>query len=90
MVERELTPRHRCTIAIVGKYIELHDAYLSIAEALNHAARPTAARVGIAWIDAESVRDSMRTSSLRSATEYWFQEDSGKGDWKESRGRKIR
>lgn len=58
MVERELTPRHRCTIAIVGKYIELHDAYLSIAEALNHAGTANCARVGIAWIDAESVRDS--------------------------------
>lgn len=51
---------NRCkdvTIAIVGKYIKLHDAYLSVAEALAHAGYENAARVHIQWIEAEEVTD---------------------------------
>jgi len=43
------------TIAIVGKYIQLHDAYLSIIESLNHAGIETGAHVNIRWIDCEDV-----------------------------------
>jgi CTP synthase len=42
-------------IAIVGKYVQLHDAYLSIIESLNHAGIETAANVSIRWIDSEEV-----------------------------------
>jgi CTP synthase len=44
-------------IAIVGKYVRLHDAYLSVAESLFHAGSENGAVVDIAWIDAESVND---------------------------------
>ena len=42
-------------IAIVGKYVELHDAYLSIIESLNHAGYETGVCVKIRWIDSENV-----------------------------------
>ncbi len=45
------------TIAIVGKYVRLHDAYLSIIESLNHAGFETGARVDIRWVDSEDVTD---------------------------------
>jgi CTP synthase len=46
-------PSRRAKIAIVGKYIELQDAYISIREALLHAGIAEDARVEIVWIDAE-------------------------------------
>jgi CTP synthase len=43
------------TIAIVGKYIKLHDAYLSVAEALRHGGYANGCKVDIKWIEAEDV-----------------------------------
>lgn len=43
------------TIGIVGKYVQLHDAYLSVAEALRHAGFACGAHVEIAWIDSEQI-----------------------------------
>ena len=43
------------TIALVGKYVELHDAYLSVAEALKHAGIANKANIEIRWIDSEKV-----------------------------------
>ena len=43
------------SIALVGKYIQLHDAYLSVAEALRHAGYGLHARVDIRWIDSETL-----------------------------------
>jgi CTP synthase len=42
-------------ISIVGKYIQLHDAYLSIIESLNHAGFETGAKINILWIDSAGV-----------------------------------
>ena len=42
-------------IGLVGKYVQLHDAYLSVAEALNHAGFALNARVNIDWIDSEEI-----------------------------------
>jgi len=42
-------------IALVGKYVKLHDAYLSVAEALNHAGYENGCIVDIKWVDAEEV-----------------------------------
>jgi len=41
------------TIGLVGKYVQLHDAYLSVAEALRHAGYVYGAQVDIKWIDSE-------------------------------------
>lgn len=45
------------TIALVGKYIELQDAYLSVKEALMHAARSNKVRLTIKWVHAEKITD---------------------------------
>ncbi|MCR4644651.1 MAG: CTP synthase [Oscillospiraceae bacterium] len=43
------------TIGLVGKYVQLHDAYLSVAEALHHAGYDLSANVQIEWIDSEEI-----------------------------------
>ena len=45
----------KVTIGLVGKYVALHDAYLSVAEALTHAGYADHAKVKIKWIDSETV-----------------------------------
>ena len=55
MVERQLTPQQETTIGLVGKYVELPDAYLSIVEALTHGGIHHHAKVHIKWIPAEDV-----------------------------------
>ncbi len=46
---------HRVTIGLVGKYVALHDAYLSVAEALRHAGYAHGVHVDIRWIDSETI-----------------------------------
>ena len=55
MVERIRTAEKTVTIGLVGKYTQLHDAYLSVVEALRHAAYASGAHVEIRWIDSETV-----------------------------------
>ncbi|MCR5249028.1 MAG: CTP synthase [Lachnospiraceae bacterium] len=43
------------TVALVGKYVQLHDAYLSVAEALHHAGFAVGAKVNIDWVDSEEL-----------------------------------
>lgn len=43
------------TIGLVGKYVQLHDAYLSVAEALRHAGYVYGAKINIEWIDSEQI-----------------------------------
>ncbi len=45
----------KCTIGLVGKYVKLHDAYLSVAEALRHAGYALGSRIDIKWIDSEDI-----------------------------------
>ena len=52
MVNRQLNPVQETTIALVGKYVELPDAYLSIVEALTHGGIAHQAKVNIRWIQA--------------------------------------
>ena len=54
-VERLQHPEHRARIAIVGKYVELHDAYLSIHEALVHAGVHHNAELDFAWVHSEDL-----------------------------------
>ena len=44
-------------IALVGKYVELHDAYLSVAESLKHAGYKYNVKVNINWVDSEDLED---------------------------------
>lgn len=55
MIEDLHHPRTSVTIALVGKYVALHDAYLSVAEALKHGGIANRANVNIRWIDAEEL-----------------------------------
>jgi len=52
------------TIGLVGKYVQLHDAYLSVAEALRHAGFFLDAKVSIRWIDSELVTAETAESTL--------------------------
>ena len=49
----------------MGKYVQLHDAYLSVAEALRHAGYPLGARIHIRWIDSETVTEENYTQVLK-------------------------
>ena len=55
MVERVRHQNHKVKIGLVGKYVQLHDAYLSVAEARRHAGYALDAKVEIDWIDSESL-----------------------------------
>ena len=57
MVEVLRHPSETVTIALVGKYVALHDAYLSIAEALKHGGIPCSAAVDIRWVDSEELTE---------------------------------
>jgi len=53
LVERLRHPAGRVTVAVIGKYVELHDAYLSVKEALIHAGVHHNAEVDIRWVHSE-------------------------------------
>lgn len=55
MVRRAENAHKKVTIGLVGKYVELHDAYLSVAEALRHGGIINDASVDIRWIDSEDI-----------------------------------
>ena len=58
MVERVNQARSHCVeIGLVGKYVGLHDAYLSVAEALHHAGYAHNVHINIHWIDSEEIRE---------------------------------
>ncbi len=57
VVERIKNTDKKVRIALVGKYVALHDAYLSVAEALRHAGYFEGAEVEIEWIDSEKVTE---------------------------------
>ena len=59
LVEKIYHPRKTVTIGLVGKYVQLHDAYLSVAEALRHAGYALDAEVDIRWIDSENLTADM-------------------------------
>lgn len=44
-------------ISLVGKYVELHDAYISVVESLKHAGYPIGVKVNINWVDSESLEN---------------------------------
>jgi CTP synthase len=64
-IERSARATRSVRIALVGKYVQLEDAYLSVSEALRHSASLQDARVEIDWIDSESLEDSDDRETLR-------------------------
>ena len=65
--DRDRDRKHEVRIAIVGKYVELTDAYKSLIEALNHAGLHVSARVDMDFIDAEQLESSQDLTELEKA-----------------------
>lgn len=57
MVQSAKNPTQEVTVALVGKYIALHDAYISVVESLKHAGYPNHTTVHIKWVDSETVSE---------------------------------
>jgi CTP synthase len=65
MVQRIKNPKRVVRIGLVGKYVKLHDAYLSVAEALRHAGYACSASVDLQWIDADLLTPGSCEEQLR-------------------------
>lgn len=57
-------PSHRLKIALVGKYVQLPDAYLSVTESLQHAAAAQDTEIEIKWVHADEEIEALGTSCL--------------------------
>lgn len=66
-LHRMKNPEHVVEIALVGKYVELHDAYKSISEALVHAGAANNTRVQIRWVHSESLNENNIDKKLKNA-----------------------
>jgi CTP synthase len=67
IVRRAAAAERSIRIALVGKYVKLEDAYLSVVEALRHAGIHHGAQVEIDWVDSESVLEDEVAARLRGA-----------------------
>lgn len=67
MVDRLRHPDKEVTIAIVGKYTQLHDAYLSVVEALKHGGISCRAKVHMLWVDSEELNEKNLDQMLHKA-----------------------
>lgn len=65
MVHRAKHPKGTVRIALVGKYVALHDAYLSVVEALTHGGIENQRRVEIQWVNSETVDDNTAAELLQ-------------------------
>ena len=66
ILRRIQSPRHEVTVGVVGKYIELQDAYKSVYESITHAGIANNAKVNIVRIDAETLETKGGLATLRS------------------------
>jgi CTP synthase len=55
MIDKSNHLADKVTIALVGKYVQLHDAYLSVSESLKHAGYPINVKVDIRWVNSEEL-----------------------------------
>jgi len=67
LVERLKAPREPVNIALVGKYVELTDAYYSVREALQHAVLHHGREINLIWVHSEDLEKDNADSLLRSA-----------------------
>lgn len=65
IVEKVKNPKGKVKIALVGKYVELKDAYLSVAESLRHAGISNEVDIDIAWIHSEKIDENNCESKLK-------------------------
>ena len=64
MIARIKTEKDTVTIGLVGKYVQLHDAYLSVAEAMRHAGYTMGTEINIRWIDSETLTEASYSEIL--------------------------
>ncbi len=64
MVEKIKSPKHNVRVGIVGKYVALPDAYLSVAEALCHGGIECGASVEIEWVSSEEIEERGAQTAL--------------------------
>ena len=64
MVHRAKHPGGSVEIALVGKYVALHDAYLSVVEALTHAGIENGVKVNVRWVDSELLSEETASQTL--------------------------
>ncbi len=69
MVARFNNPKHKVKIALVGKYVELHDAYLSVVESLVHGGIHNEAEVEIDWVKSEDLIDEKACAARLAAAD---------------------
>jgi CTP synthase len=62
-------PSNEVTVAFVGKYVKMPDAYLSILEGFRHAGIAHDARVSVQWVNSEEITDSAKASELLSGVD---------------------
>ena len=67
MVKALRNPTQEVTVALVGKYIALHDAYISVVEALKHGGIASHATVNINWVDSELLNSENVSEILKDA-----------------------
>lgn len=67
VVQKIKTRNKTVNIALVGKYVKLHDAYLSVAEALRHAGYVYGAKINIKWVDSETLNEENVADALKDA-----------------------
>lgn len=67
MVQKEKDVQKVTKIALVGKYVELKDAYLSVAEALKHAGIDNGTKIDIDWVHSEEINEDNADAILKDA-----------------------
>lgn len=63
MVKRMFSPEDTITVALVGKYVDLPDAYLSVVEALDHAGTANGVKVDIRWVSSDEMDGGLLVES---------------------------
>ena len=67
LVRQIRSPKETVRVALVGKYVKLHDAYLSVMEALRHGGYGLSAKVDIDWVDSETLTEENAADRLSGA-----------------------
>jgi CTP synthase len=68
LTERIKNPEHRLRIALVGKYVDLHDAYMSVSESVTHAAMEFDAEPEIVWVNSETATPEEMIKEFRTVS----------------------
>jgi len=65
LVEKMQSPQQEIEVALVGKYVQLSDAYLSVVEALGHAAIALESKLKLRWVSAEEIEEQGNQTYLQ-------------------------